>query len=233
MTRVIVIPARGGSKRIPKKNIKSFCGEPMLARAIGSALASGVADRVIVSTDCEETAQIARTSGAEVPFKRPDELADDHATTIDVMRHAISTAQETGARIDAACCLYPCTPFTTGEMIRAAYGAWMASEADYGFPVCAFPSAPQRALRRDSAGRVRPLDDAYENTRTQDLEPAFFDAGQFYWGKAQAWLARKSVHANGFARVTDWLSCVDIDTPEDWMRAEILFRALHSERTSR
>lgn len=228
MSALAIIPARGGSKRIPRKNIKPFCGVPMLTRAIRAALDSCAFDRVIVSTDCPEIASVARKSGAEIPFMRPDHLSDDHATTIDVIIHALAAMSEGRYQPETVCCLYPCTPFTTGSVLRQFQDRLLQTDSDYVFPVCAFPSAPQRALQRDSRGRMSPLDPRYELTRTQDLTPAFYDAGQFYCGRASAWQAHKHVHSHGVGEPVDWLSGIDIDTPEDWQRAEILFHALRA-----
>ena len=228
MSAVAIIPARGGSKRIPRKNIKPFCGVPMLARAIRAALDSNTFDRIIVSTDCPEIADLARESGAEIPFMRPDHLSDDHATTIDVIIHALAAMAEGGFQPTTACCLYPCTPFTTGTILRRFHDRLLQTHADYLFPVCAFPSAPQRALQRDSQGHTSPLDPRYELTRTQDLTPAFFDAGQFYCGRVTAWQAGKHVHSHGIGDLIDWIAGIDIDTPEDWQRAEILFHVLRA-----
>jgi pseudaminic acid cytidylyltransferase len=229
MTRVAIIPARGGSKRIPRKNIKSFCGTPMLMRAIAAAQDSLIFDRIVVSTDCSEAAEMAEKSGAEVPFRRPAALSDDHTGTVDVIAHAIETIASHGPSPDAVCCLYPCTPFTNGAMLRNAFDDWQAGMSAYLFPICRFPSAPQRALKRDERGFTSPLEAQYETIRSQDLEPAFFDAGQFYWGHAEAWMARKAIHSHGRGFIVDWVAGVDIDTPEDWRRAELIFAAFHTK----
>lgn len=229
MTRMAIIPARGGSKRIPRKNIKPFCGVPMLTRAIGSAMESQLFDRIVVSTDCDEIAELARQSRVDVPFRRPADLSDDHATTVDVIAHAIEALRAEGAGIDLVCCLYPCTPFTKGEQLRAGYAALSESGSDFAFPVCAFPSAPQRALKRNADGTTAPLDARFASTRTQDLEPAFYDAGQFYWGTADAWMRRLPIHAHAKTIVVDWTAGIDIDTSEDWLKAETLYTAIHAE----
>lgn len=229
MSALAIIPARGGSKRIPRKNIKPFCGIPMLTRAIAAARDAAVFERIVVSTDCSEIAALARDSGAETPFIRPADLSDDHATTIDVIIHGIEAMTRQGFEADIVCCLYPCTPFTDGATLASFHGRLQQNAADYIFPVCAFPSAPQRALKRDEKGRTAPLDPQFELTRTQDLEPAFYDAGQFYLGRRAAWLARKHVHSNGIGASVDWLAGIDIDTPEDWQKAELLYKAFRTE----
>lgn len=233
MSALAVIPARGGSKRIPKKNIKPFLGSPMLARAISAAQDSGVFSKIIVSTDCEETQALALGQGAEAPFRRPQNLSGDHIGTLDVIVHAIQEMRAQKFEAESVCCLYPCSPFTSGRMIREVFESWRESGSPYGFPVCAFPSAPQRALILDARNRAMPLDPKYETTRTQDLKPAYYDAGQFYWGSVQAWLSRLPIHSHGFASIIHWSAAVDIDTPEDWRRAEAIFKALHSGEVAR
>lgn len=225
--RIAVIPARGGSKRIPRKNIKPFAGKPMIAYAIAAARESGVFDRVIVSTDDAEIAAIAAVEGAELPFTRPPELADDHTPTVPVIAHAITACRAIGWDVTHACCIYPGVPLIDAKDIGRAWQLLEGSgSAGYSFPVAEFPSAIQRALRRGDGGAVAPFDAAHVNTRTQDLEPAYYDAGQFYWGGAEAWLAGLSIHANGRAIVLPSWRVVDIDTPEDWERAEAMYRAL-------
>lgn len=227
--RVAVIPARGGSKRIPRKNIKLFHGRPMLAYAIEAALNCGVFDRVIVSTDDEEINAIAVEHGATVPFVRPLELADDHTPTVPVIAHAIRACTELGWRVEDICCIYPGVPFIASADLSKAYAMLREGGGSYVFPVTHFPSPIQRALRRLEGGRVQPFQPEYAATRTQDLEPSFFDAGQFYWGKAQAWLNGLNIHLNGRALVIPEWRVVDIDTPSDWDRAESLYAALQAK----
>jgi pseudaminic acid cytidylyltransferase len=222
-----VIPARGGSKRIPRKSIRPFAGKPMIAYAIEAALACEAIARVIVSTEDDEIAAIAAALGAEIPFRRPADLADDFTPTVLVIQHAIGACRELGLAPHNVVCIYPAVPF-----IRTAdLGAALALLAEHGgegytFPVARFPAPIQRALRRDAAGALMPFDPAQVNTRSQDLEPAYYDAGQFYWARAETWLAGTSPHAAGRGVVLpDW-RVVDIDTPEDWERAERLHAAL-------
>lgn len=224
---VAIIPARGGSKRIPRKNVKPFAGKPMIAYAIEAALTCGEVDRVIVSTDDDEIAGVALTLGAEVPFRRPDELADDFTPTVPVIQHAIGECQTLGWKVDRVCCIYPAVPFIRAADISDAYQL-LDSQAGrgYAFPVAEFPSAIQRALKRGAEGSVEPFNPENALVRTQDLEPAYFDAGQFYWGAARSWLAALPVHLNGHAIVLPQWRVVDIDTPDDWERAERLYRAL-------
>lgn len=221
-----VIPARGGSKRIPRKNIKPFAGKPMIAYAIDAALASGQFSTVIVSTDDSEIAEIARQHGAEVPFLRPADLSDDFTPTVPVVAHAIRSMMDLGATPDLVCCIYPGVPMIDAADLGTARECLLSSQAQYAFPVAPFPAAIQRALRRDATtGAAQPFSPQYVNTRTQDLEPAYFDAGQFYWGRRQAWLDGLSLHGHGTTVVLPEWRVVDIDTADDWARAEILYRA--------
>ncbi|ANY18953.1 CMP-N,N'-diacetyllegionaminic acid synthase [Tsuneonella dongtanensis] len=228
-TALAVIPARGGSKRIPRKNIRPFGDRPMISYAIGAALESGLFQRVVVSTDDAEIAAIARAEGADVPFERPADLSDDFTPTVPVIQHAITACREDGWSGAMVCCIYPGVPFIRSSDIAEALALLEnAGGAGYAFPVTHFPSPIQRALRRDAGGGVAPFAPEHVATRTQDLEPAYFDAGQFYWGSAETWLAGLNIHANGRAIVLPEWRVVDIDTPEDWDRAEALFRAIGS-----
>ena len=226
--KIAVIPARGGSKRIPRKNIRSFAGKPMIAHAIAVAIQSGLFEHVVVSTDDGEIAHIAREWGAEIPFMRPAELADDHTPTVPVIAHAINAVSQTlGWNVEYACCIYPCVPFIQVADLKCALELLGASHAAYSFPVTEFPSAIQRAMRRLPDGRMQPVCPDYERARTQDLELAYHDAGQFYWGKAEAWLTNNKVHRSGVGLpIPNW-RVVDIDTPDDWARAEILYAAFN------
>ena len=227
-----VIPARGGSKRIPRKNIRPFAGKPMIAFAIDSALASGQFDKVIVSTDDAEIADIARQHGAEVPFMRPADLSDDFTPTVPVIAHAIRSMMDLGTAPELVCCIYPGVPMIDADDLRKAREHLLGSQAQYAFPVAPFPAAIQRALRRDvETGNAQPFSPQYVNTRTQDLEPAYFDAGQFYWGRRQAWLDGLSLHGHGTTIVLPEWRVVDIDTADDWARAEILYRAFATSQT--
>jgi pseudaminic acid cytidylyltransferase len=222
--RIAIIPARGGSKRIERKNVRLFAGRPMIEVAIAAAQASGLFDRLLVSTDDDEIMAVATAAGAEAPFRRPAELSGDHVATVPVIAHAIQETARLGwPAADPVCCLYPCTPFLRTEDLVASLDLIEAG-ADYAFPVAPFPSPPQRALAREADGRVRPLDARYAATRTQDLEPAYHDAGQFYWGRRQAWLDGLNIHEHGRAIVIPAWRAVDIDTFEDWERAERLHR---------
>jgi pseudaminic acid cytidylyltransferase len=189
-------------------------------------LASGAFDRVIVSTDDAEIADVAKAHGAELPFIRPPELADHHTPTVPVIAHAIQQCQQLGWNVEEACCIYPGVPFISADDLRLAREKLIETDAHFVFPVTGFPSPIQRALRRLPDGSVKPFQPEYVSTRTQDLEPGYFDAGQFYWGKAPAWLKGSNLHLNGVTLVIPEWRVVDIDTPSDWERAELLHATL-------
>jgi pseudaminic acid cytidylyltransferase len=219
---IAIIPARGGSKRIPRKNIKEFCGKPMIAYAIYAAKQSGLFDHIVVSTDDEEITEIAKAFGAEIPFVRPAELANDFTTTVPVIAHAIEACRNLGWNFDYVCCIYPGVPFIQIDDLRGAFSTLTSHDANYCFTITEFPSAIQRALKKLNTGNMQSFYPEFQLTRTQDLEPAYFDAGQFYWGKAVAWLTNPKIHCSGLGYpVPNW-RVVDIDTPEDWARAEML-----------
>jgi len=226
--RLAIIPARGGSKRIPRKNIKEFCGKPMIAYSIEAAQKSGCFDKIIVSTDDEEIAALARTLGAEVPFMRPKELSDDHTATIPVIAHAIrETCHKELSQLDAICCIYATAPFVQAMFIKEAYEKLKLTKASYAFSATSFPFPIQRAIRLTKENRVEMFSPENFNTRSQDLEEAYHDAGQFYWGTPEAWLEGKVIFAPHSTAVLLPRHLVqDIDTPEDWMRAEFMFKAL-------
>jgi len=223
-----VIPARGGSKRIPRKNIKSFAGKPMIAYAIEAALASGLFSRVIVTTDDDEIASLAKKYGAEAPFVRPSDLADDHTPTVPVIAHAIGACEALGWQVSAACCIYPGVPFIQIADLRDAWNLLLQSRAGYSFPVSEFPSAIQRALKRNDEGSIQPFFPEYELVRTQDLEVAYHDAGQFYWGWRDSWFEFSRIHSHGVGLpIPNW-RVVDIDTNDDWTRAELFHKAINT-----
>lgn len=222
--RIAVIPARGGSQRVPRKNVRAFAGRPMIGYAIEVARRSGLFEHVLVSTDDAEVAMVARELGAEVPFLRPAALADDFTPTVPVIAHAIRACAEFGWRIELACCIYPAVPLMQPRALAEALALLQRSDAPYAFPVLAYRAPIQRALKRAANGRSAPLHPEYMQTRTQDLPPAFHDAGQFYWGRAEAWLAGRPLHADACTLVCEEGSVVDIDTEADWALAEALYR---------
>lgn len=222
---IAIIPARGGSKRIPRKNIRAFCGKPMIAWPIAAASESGLFDHIIVTTDDEEIARVAREAGAEVPFTRPPELSDDHAGTTDVVVHALEWAIDAGWPVEAACCIYATAAFVAPEDLRDAY-AQLATGCDFVFPALRYGHPPQRGFVQAEDGSPALLQPEHRSTRTQDLPPVFHDAGQFYWGTRDAWLERRPVFGESSRFVElPAARAVDIDRPEDWDMAERLFAA--------
>lgn len=228
--KIAVIPARGGSKRIPRKNIKLFCGKPMIAWSIEAARYANCFDRIIVSTDDAEIAQIASSCGAEVPFMRPAELSDDHASTIPVIAHAIDWVCSHIGSVTHACCVYATAPFIQAEDLRGGLDILQKSGAQYAFSVTSYAFPIQRAIRINAEQRIDMFNPEYFNIRSQDLEDAFHDAGQFYWGHAAAWLAGKMLFSRDAAPIVlPRYRVQDIDTLEDWERAEWLFKAMQAE----
>lgn len=226
--RIAVIPARGGSKRIPRKNIHPFCGKPIIAYSIEAAQASGLFDEIIVSTDDEEIAEVARQIGAKVPFVRPKEISDDHTGTNAVVKHAIAWLIERGNDVTHACCIYATAPLIQARYLREAHTALTGSDAAFAFSVTSYAFPIQRALRMTSAGRVDALHPEHRMTRSQDLEPAYHDAGQFYWGTVAAFLEDVPVFSERSIGIVLPRHLVqDIDTIEDWEQAEYMFRAIN------
>jgi len=228
--RVAIIPARGGSQRIPHKNIKVFCGKPMLAWSIESALASGCFDQVIVSTDHCKIAEVARQYGATTPFIRPTDLSDDYTGTTPVIRHAIEWLNHQGVEPKQVCCLYATAPFITPEDITRGLGILLENACDYAFTVTSYAFPIQRAIRVTAENRVSMLQPELFNTRSQDLEETYHDAGQFYWGQTNAWLTEKTLLGQGSVPVLMPRHRVqDIDTLEDWESAEWLFKTIKAQ----
>lgn len=227
--RIAVIPARGGSKRIPRKNIRAFAGRPILGYSIAAARECGRFDRILVSTDDEEIAAVARAEGAEVPFLRPATLADDFTGTNAVVRHAIATLEAAGAAIELACCIYATAPFVQARHLIEGCDRLSAAPASaFAFSVTSFPFPVQRAIRLAGDG-VAPLWPENIGARSQDLPEAYHDAGQFYWGRARAFLDDLPIFAPHSIPIVlpRWL-VQDIDTLEDWERAERMYRAWHA-----
>ncbi len=219
--KLAVIPARGGSKRIPRKNIKLFGGKPMIAWSIEAAIASECFDRIIVSTDDEEIAVIAKSFGAEVPFVRPASLADDHTGTTAVVAHATEWQNANGTVATAVCCIYATAPFLEPNDLKIGYEMLKTSGADYAFSVTSYAFPIQRAITLTPNQRVKMFQPEHFNTRSQDLTEAWHDAGQFYWGRAQAWLTHQPIFSESAIAVPiPRYRVQDIDTPEDWERAE-------------
>lgn len=227
--KIAVIPARGGSKRIPRKNIKLFCGKPMIAWSIEAAQRSGCFDQIVVSTDDAEIAEVARHFGAQVPFIRPDVLSDDYTGTTSVIAHAIDWFAAQGYMPEQVCCLYATAPFVSSDDLRLGLDVLTKTGSDYAFSVTSYPFPIQRAIRINEASRVEMFNPEYFNTRSQDLEEAYHDAGQFYWGRADAWSQGRTIFSPAATPVLLPRHRVqDIDTLEDWIRAEWMFKALQA-----
>ena len=227
---VAVIPARGGSKRIPRKNIKEFHGKPLIAYSIEAAIESGCFDKVIVSTDDEEIAEIAKQYGAEIPFMRPADIADDFATTMDVMSHAISFLDEKQSPIKYVCCIYATAPLINSKDLIKGLELLNRNPVEFVFSATSFPFPVQRALTVDRELNVDMLLAEHENTRSQDLIETYHDAGQFYWGKKTAFLERKSIFSKHSKVVLLPRKQVqDIDTLEDWEMAEALYLIINKK----
>lgn len=224
--RLAVIPARGGSKRIPRKNIKLFGGQPMIGWSIAAAKESGLFDRIIVSTDDPEISAVARQLGAESPFTRPANLADDHTGTAPVIAHAIAWQNDNGDKVDEVCCIYATAPFIMVDDLQRGLEILRETAADFAFSVTNYAAPIQRALRMREDQRIEMFDPRQFNTRSQDLEMAWHDAGQFYWGRAEAWLSGKPLFGTHAAAVPLPRHRVqDIDSLEDWVLAERLWAA--------
>jgi len=224
---VCVIPARGGSKRIPRKNIKEFNGKPIIAYSIEAALKSNCFNQVIVSTDDDEIAEVAKKYGAQVPFSRPDELSNDYVGTIPVIKHAIEWMEDNNNLIENVCCLYATAPFVRSKIISKAYQKLKDTKADYCFSVTSFSFPIQRAIKVTEKNKVSMFYPEYFNARSQDLEESYHDAGQFYWGKSQAFKDELPLFSEvATPYVLPRYLVQDIDTPEDWIRAEAMYKVL-------
>ncbi len=221
-----IIPARGGSKRIPGKNTRLFCGKPLIGYSIETARQSGVFDKIIVSTDSPEVAKVAMDFGAEVPFMRPANLSDDYTGTRDVTNHAIKVMQSKGVEFEYVCCIYPTAPLLRPEFLRTGLNRLVAQkDMAFAFSATSFAFPIQRALKRSGSG-VAPMFEESINKRSQDLPEAFHDAGQFYWGRVHHYLSDKAFFSEyGIPIMLPRYLVQDIDTLEDWRCAELLYQA--------
>ena len=227
---ICVIPARGGSKRIPRKNIKSFCGQPMIAYSIVSALESKIFDHIIVSTDDDEIAEVSLKYGASVPFIRPENLSDDYTTTTDVIAHALSWVQKNIGNVEFVCALYATAPFTTSKDLLSAYEEISKNkDCHVVFPIVEFDFPIQRAIKLADDGSVKMFQPKHLLKRSQDLEKAYHDAGQFYWMKSE-FIGSNTPIFSDIARTIKipHYRVQDIDTNDDWIRAEFIFKAMNA-----
>lgn len=230
---VAVIPARGGSKRIPRKNVRLMSGEPLVTWTIRNAFASGVFDEVVVSTDDAEIAEVSRQAGAVVPFARSAELASDHATTAAVVVDAIENLERAGHEFELVCCLYPASIFVSPRDIVASRAELLNSATtDFVLTVARFDTPIERALDLGEGRVLTPVTPEYMGTRTQDLPVRYRDVGQLYWGRTQSWLEERGVFENSIGYVMDSARVQDIDTEEDWELAQLLHtRGLNVQST--
>ena len=224
---IAIIPARGGSKRIPKKNIKDFFGKPLIAYSIEVALASNLFEKVIVTTDDENIAKIAREYGAEVPFLRPKELSDDFTGTVDVVNHAIAYLENQGENYKYICTIYATAPLLQKEYLIEAYKKLQNSDAINAFSSTSMPFPIQRTFKLDNNGRCEMFTPQYYMSRSQDLEEAYQDAGQFYWTKRDEKSDEIMFGKDSIPIILPRHLVQDIDTLEDWKRAEYMYQVLN------
>ena len=225
--KIAIIPARGGSKRIPRKNIRPFLGKPIISYSIKAAIDSKLFDVVMVSTDDEEIAKIAKQYGAEIPFYRSTENSNDFAGTTDVLIEVINEYKKKSHLIDYACCIYPCAPFVTATILKEAFDKLQKVKLDSVFPVVKFSNPIQRSFKIQS-DKIEMFYPEYLNTRSQDLEPAYSDAGQFYFFNVSSLLNQKKIlTANSSGIIINEMSAQDIDNENDWQLAELKYKMLN------
>jgi pseudaminic acid cytidylyltransferase len=228
---IAVIPARGGSKRIPNKNIKLFAGQPIISYSIKAAQATDLFDRIIVSTDSKEIAEVAKACGAEVPFVRPSKLSDDFTGTVPVLLHALNWLDEHESAAGYFCCIYATAPFIQPEYIVKGFSLLKSKKASAAFSVTTFPYSIFRALKIVDHGRIKMFWPEHENSRSNDLPEAYHDAGQFYWGKTKKFMKVKALFSSDAVPIVIPRYLVqDIDTPEDWKTAEKMYSAMQMDK---
>ena len=226
MANLAIIPARGGSKRIPKKNIKPFLGKAIIAYSIEAALKSNLFDEVMVSTDDIEIANIAKEYGATVPFLRSEANANDFAVLADVVEEVLASYERQGKKFETVCCILPTAPFVSSVKLNEAYDKFIHNKLDTAFPVIEFSYPIQRALRFEK-NNIEMVEEEYLNSRSQDLENRYHDSGQFYWVKTASFLKDKKLFAkNSGAIIISELEAQDIDTETDWKLAEIKYKMM-------
>jgi N-acylneuraminate cytidylyltransferase len=223
---IAIITARGGSKRIPRKNIKPFLGKPIIQYSIEAARQSGVFDTVMVSTDDTEVAEVAKSCGAAIPFMRSEETSNDYAVTSAVLREVLDTYERNGQVFKSMCCIYPTAPFITAARLREGMELLASTGADSVIPVVRFSFPPQRGLILDN-GCLRMMYSEYLNTRSQDIKPMYHDAGQFYCASVDAFMREgKLLMNNTIPLILSENEVQDIDTPDDWEIAETKYKIL-------
>lgn len=224
---IAIIPARGGSKRIPRKNIKEFHGRPLISYSINAAFESECFDLILVSTDDQEIAAVAKRYNAEVPFVRPASISDDFTSTIDVIQHAVKWCIDSGMEVDKVCCIYPTAPLIQPKHLNYGLTCLNSGNWQYAFSVTSYAFPIQRAIQLSEGNKVSMFNPQYQATRSQDLCEAYHDAGQFYWGRAEAFLDGEPFFSEKSTGVIIPRKFVqDIDTPEDWELIEALYSAV-------
>ncbi len=230
MSKLAIIPARGGSKRIPRKNIKLFHGKPIIAYSIEVALQSGLFDEVMVSTDDNEIAEISKQYGATIPFFRSAKTSDDFATTADVIIEVIQQLKDNDQQYEYACCLYPASPFITKQSLTDGYNLLKNNNYTTVFPVCRFSYPIQRCLRMTEAQKVEMMFPENLEKRSQDLPASYHDTGQFYWINVESFLKDKTLFTkNSGAIIIDEMQVQDIDNDTDWKLAEMKYKLLNEK----
>lgn len=228
---VAIIPARGGSKRIPRKNIKEFIGKPIIAYSIEKAISSELFDKVIVSTDDDEIGEIAQQFGADVPFKRPSKLSDDFAGTAPVVAHAIKWLQNKGNDLNAICCVYSTAPLLDIEYLISGYEIFKAGNWNYVFSATEYIYPVDRSFKILDNGGLKMVFPKNLNKRSQDLKATFHDAGQFYWGTSEAWIKNRPIFSDKSTIIKlPMHRTADIDTEEDWERAELMYKIVENHK---
>lgn len=227
--KIAIIPARGGSKRIPRKNVRFFCGRPIIEYSVKAAMESGLFDEVMVSTDDEEIAAIALSVGASVPFLRSVKSSDDFSSTVDVLIEVINQYEETGKTFDIGCCIYPTAPFVSVERLQQGFELLQRKQFDVVFPICSFSYPILRSLKLEDTGKVEMNWPAHLNARSQDLPKAYHDAGQFYWfDSAKLKQTRTLFGSNSGGVKISEMEVQDIDIEEDWEIAELKYKYNHT-----
>jgi pseudaminic acid cytidylyltransferase len=234
MSNLAIIPARGGSKRIPKKNIKNFLGRPIISYSIETALESNLFDEVMVSTDDEEIANIALKYGAVVPFIRSQKNADDHASTADVIREVVKSYEKLNKHYDFSCCIYPTAPFISKFDLVESFSILKSKKCDTVFPICAYSYPIQRALQVNNSGNIEMIWPENMKKRSQDLQPSYHDAGQFYWVNIKPFLATDLLYSSNSAPfIIDEMRVQDIDNESDWEVAELKFKFIQKSNAEK
>ena len=229
MLKVAIIPARSGSKRILKKNIKTFHSKPIIYWSIKIAKESGIFDKIIVSTDSNEIKKIVEEYNVEVPFLRPSSLSDDYTPTNSVILHSLDYLNSVNYFPDYACCIYPCAPLMLSDDIVKAFNMMVEKNFEFIYPITKYNHPIQRALRINKDSSLAFINPEHELRRTQDLDTSYHDAAQFYWGKSSSWSSGKNMHSCGSGMIIPSWRVSDIDDDNDWKRSEILFKVLNKE----